>query len=62
VTAQDPSSPLPAVVPNARGGEDKTTSEMRISLLLDLDPQQNAEGWSDLYKPVIVDLPSSTLG
>ncbi|MDJ0464961.1 AAA family ATPase [Streptomyces sp. H27-C3] len=61
---------LPRVVPNARGGDEKTTAEIDLSalladdprqrvLLVDMDPQPSAEGWTDPYQPVIIDLPGT---
>ncbi|MFB7545113.1 hypothetical protein ACFC0N_35040 [Streptomyces zaomyceticus] len=68
MTQQD----LPRLVPNARGGEEKTTAEADLSALLpddeprhervlvvDLDSQPNVEGLAASYRPVIVDLPGT---
>jgi hypothetical protein len=57
VTEQD----LPRLVPNARGGDGKTTVETDLaSLQVDLDAQPSAERWIDPpYTPVIIDLPAT---
>ncbi|WP_098894171.1 hypothetical protein [Streptomyces sp. t99] len=68
MTAQD----LPSLVPNARGGDEKTTLETDFAALLpddepqhervlvaDLDSQPSVEGFAAPYRPVIVDLPGS---
>ncbi|MEU3704674.1 hypothetical protein AB0E82_20595 [Streptomyces anulatus] len=52
---------LPRLVPNARGGDEKTTLETDLaSLQVDMDSQPSAERWVDApYKPVIIDLPGT---
>ncbi|MFJ9239715.1 hypothetical protein ACIRJ3_32610 [Streptomyces anulatus] len=52
---------LPRLVPNARGGDEKTTLETHLaSLQVDMDSQPSAERWIDPpYTPVIIDLPAT---
>lgn len=65
---------LPCIVQNTRGGDgEKTVVETDLAafltddprlervLLVDMDSQPSAEGFTAPYKPVIFDLPGSTL-
>lgn len=62
---------LPRLVPNARGGDEKTTLETDLASFLqaddhrrplevDTDSQPTAKAWIDPpYAPVVIDLPGT---